>query len=251
LVYDVALIGAHSEHLYDRSNNYQNRCRYCYSLWVANRSTRKGTLTAGAAFVAFSGAVALGWLYKVDSWVLWTTHDYPSDFLDAALSMFSLPGSVEVAGTTLLALLAVLFLRGRQMLAGRLLTIFVVTEILEFAMKLYLPQVPLPAGSARAEDFALLVSATPTYPYPSGHMLRGTILLGAFYFLSGNWFLRVVFLVVFVGIAASRVYFGQHWASDVVGGALLGTVALLWAFGGKTDLKLSKDPPATTTRLYR
>ncbi|HZB84061.1 MAG TPA: phosphatase PAP2 family protein [Rubrobacteraceae bacterium] len=64
------------------------------------------------------------------------------------------------------------------------------------------------------EDFALLVSATPTYPYPSGRMLRGTILFGALYFLAGNWFLRAVFLVVLVGIAASRVYFGQHWASE-------------------------------------
>ena len=220
-----------------RSNNYQNRCRCCYSLWVANRSTRKGTLMAGAAFVAFSGAVALGWLYNVDSWVLWTTHAYPSNFLDAALSVFSLLGSVEVVGTTLLVLLAVLFVRGRQMFAGRLLTIFVVTEVLELVMKHYLPQVPLPAGSARVEDFALLVSATPTYPYPSGHMLRGTILFGALYFLSGNWFLRAVFLVVLVGIAASRVYFGQHWASDVVGGALLGTVALFWAFWWKDEAK--------------
>jgi uncharacterized membrane protein len=86
---------------------------------------------AGAAFVAFSVAVALGWL--------WTTRAYPLNFLDAALSVFSLLGSVEVVGTTLLVLLAVLFVRGRQMFAGRLLTIFVVTEVLELAMKHYLP----------------------------------------------------------------------------------------------------------------
>ena len=85
----------------------------------------------------------------------------------------------------------------------------------------------------RAEDYAPLVAMELPYPYPSGHVLRSVIILGALCLLSRNWFLRASSLAVLIGIATSRVYFGVHWASDVVGGALLGAAGLLWGFSGK------------------
>ena len=112
----------------------------------------------GAAFVVFSGAVALGWLNEMDLWVLRTAQEHHSGFLDLASDIFSFPGGTEVAGTALIVLLAILFLRGRRALAGRLLAVFVATELLELAMKLYLPQAPIPQGSERIEDFAPLLA---------------------------------------------------------------------------------------------
>lgn len=179
--------------------------------------------------------VALGWTYGADLWMLRAVQDRSSVSLDMVLSAFSLPGGVEVAGLALLVLIAALYLRDRRALAGRLLAIFVATGILEFAMKLYLPQVQIPEEAARTQDFAPLATADYAYPYPSGHVLRSVILFGALYLLSGNWLLRIGFLAVLVGIAANRVYFGVHWASDVVGGVLLGLAGLLWAFE-KEDL---------------
>ncbi len=38
----------------------------------------------GAAFVVFSGAVALGWLNEMDLWVLRTAQEHHSGFLDLA-----------------------------------------------------------------------------------------------------------------------------------------------------------------------
>lgn len=185
--------------------------------------------------MAFSGVVALGWLHGADLWVLRTAQKHSSDSLDDVLGVLSFPGGVEIMGVTLLVLLTGLLLGGNRALAGRILVAFVVTGVLELAMKHYLPQVPLPEIE-RTEDYAPLVVANYSYPYPSGHILRGVIVLGALYLLSGNWLLRTGLLAVFVGIAVNRVYLGVHWASDAVGGALLGIAALLWAFG-KEDLR--------------
>nr|MBA3471825.1 phosphatase PAP2 family protein [Rubrobacter sp.] len=81
------------------------------------------------------------------------------------------------------------------------------------------------------EDFVPLATVEHSYPYPSGHAIRSTILLGTIYLLSRNAFLRAGIALLLLGLLASRLYLGVHWMSDVVGGALLGAAAVLWAFG--------------------
>jgi membrane-associated phospholipid phosphatase len=99
-------------------------------------------------------------------------------------------------------------------------------------MKFYLPQAPIPSkGVESTGDYAPLTTFITPYSYPSGHALRGVIVLGALCVLSRNRLPRVGALIVLAGIVVSRVYLGTHWASDAVGGALLGFEALLWAFG--------------------
>ncbi len=200
-----------------------------------------GAWGVGAVFVVFSGAVASSSLYEADLWVSRTDQEYPSDSLRATAEIFSHPGSLELSGVALLVLLAALFLRGRHVLAGWLLAVFMITGIVELVMKLYLSQASIPQESLLAEDFSPLIAASLPYPYPSGHMLRGIIFLGALYLLSGNTLFRAGFFVLLLGLAASRVYMGVHWATDVVGGALLGIAALLWVFG-KEDRRRWRSP---------
>ncbi|MBV9455860.1 MAG: phosphatase PAP2 family protein [Rubrobacter sp.] len=183
--------------------------------------------------MAFSEAVALGWLHMADLWVLRKVREHPSDFLHWTSELFSLLGVAEITTLVLVGLLAALSLWGPKVLVGRLLVIFVVTGILEFVMKLLLPQVPTPQASHQMdqmENFWLLSAFGSPYSYPSGHMLRGVIVLGALCFLSRSRLLRAVVVMLLLGLAASRVYLEEHWLSDVVGGALLGASALLWAF---------------------
>jgi len=79
-----------------------------------------------------------------------------------------------------------------------------------------------------------VIATLNSYSFPSGHVM---FYLGFFGFV---WFLafsllkpslkRGLLLVFFGGlivlIGASRIYLGQHWASDVLGAYLLGTLTL-------------------------
>jgi undecaprenyl-diphosphatase len=187
-------------------------------------------VASAAAFALLSAAAGARWLYPVDVWALHVAQHRTSETLDAAGEVFSVPGDLEYATTALVVLSAVLFLGGRRVVAGRLLTAFVITGLVEFAMKMLLPQVPMPEESARSTDPSPIFEVAYPYPYPSGHMLRSVILLGAVYVLWPNKFARVAVLVFLAGMAASRVYLGVHWASDVLGGALLGVTGVAWAF---------------------
>jgi len=183
------------------------------------------------AFVLFSAAAGAGWLYGPDVFLIRAAQSWSSDLPDAIVRVLSVVGSWEFTVALLLVLVAGLFLGGRRRLAGRLLLAFLITGSLEYLLKQFLPVPPIPPDFARAEDLAPLMAVGYSYPYPSGHALRCTILLGAVYLLSRNVVLRAAIALVLSGLLAGRVYLGVHWPSDVVGGALLGAAAVLWASG--------------------
>lgn len=141
----------------------------------------------------------------------------------------SVVGGVEFVTIAAVALAVGLFVEGRRRLASRLLVAFVVTGLIEVAFKMVVPQTPVPGEPLQGPNPSLLDISTP-YPYPSGHMLRAVLLLGAIYLLWPNTWGRVAIMVFLVASAASRLYLGTHWPSDVLGGALLGIAGLAWAF---------------------
>ena len=185
----------------------------------------------GVAFVLLSVVAGTGWLYGPDVFVMRALQSRSSELLIFLARFLSTAGSWGISGALLLALLAGLYSSGRRRLAGRLLVAFLATGLLEYLLKQFLPVPPIPRGSVKAEDFVPLATLEHPYPYPSGHAIRSTILLGTVYLLSKNTFLRAGIALLLLGLLTSRVYLGAHWASDVVGGALLGAAAVLWAFG--------------------
>ena len=199
---------------------------------LISRSVRRNPLLllSVAAFVLFSVAAGARVLHPVDARILRASQSRTSGVLDAAGTVFSVMGGVEFVGVAAAALAGWLVLSGRGPLAGRLLVAFVATGLIELVLKTVLPQVPVPERVGRTPDPSILDVDTP-YPYPSGHMLRSVLLLGALYVLWPNARFRVAILVLLACAAASRVYLGTHWPSDVIGGVLLGVAGLAWVFG--------------------
>ena len=83
-------------------------------------------------------------------------------------------------------------------------------------------------------DLVNVINQLKSYSFPSGHVLFfvtffGFLLFLAYTLLKPTWW-RVLLLVVLVGMVAligpSRIYEGQHWASDVLAAYLLGSVWL-------------------------
>lgn len=197
-------------------------------------------LLSTAAFLVCSAAAGAGLFRPMDVWMLGLAQGHTSGVMDAIGLVTSVVGGVEFIAIAALALAAGLLLGGRGRLALRLLIAFTATGLIEIAIKMVVPQVPVPESATRGPDPSLLDLSTP-YPYPSGHMLRTVLLLGAVYALWPSRPGRIAILLFLAASAYSRVYLGTHWPSDIIGGVLLGVAALAWAF--RSDKQPAKEKP--------
>jgi undecaprenyl-diphosphatase len=186
-------------------------------------------LLSTAAFLVCTAAAGAGLFRPLDVLILDAAQRTDSGVLDAIGLVTSVVGGVEFVAVATVALAAGLLVVGRERLALRLVIAFLVTGLIELASKTMVPQPPVPEEAMRTSDPSLLDVSMP-YPYPSGHMLRSVLLLGAIYALWPNRPARIVLLIFLAASATSRIYLGTHWSSDVIGGALLGLGGLAWTF---------------------
>ncbi|MGB3634609.1 MAG: phosphatase PAP2 family protein [Rubrobacteraceae bacterium] len=196
------------------------------------------------AFAVFSALAGLRLLYGFDLWTLDASQTWTTIAFDRIGGLFSTLGGIEVTVPAFAVLVIWLFVTNRRTLAIRLSAAMLVTSLVELAMKMWLPQVPMPEDAARTTGFSPVLDVPYSYPYPSGHMLRSMLLFGAIFLLWSSKVARALIVLAVAGMALSRVYLGVHWASDVIGGVLLGIAGLVWAFGKQSAC--SGQPSAKT-----
>lgn len=193
-------------------------------------TSSKSDLTWTVAFVLFSAVAGTGVTFWPDYGLIRIFQQAASTPLDAFGNALSVVGGWELTGVLLLVLVGVMYKWGHRGIAVRIFALFLVTALLEFLLKMYLPVTPIPQSLGRGGEFAPTLEIIYPYPYPSGHMLRSTILLGALYLWSGRRSVGLLVATLLLMMGATRIYLGVHWPSDVLGGFLLGVAALCLAF---------------------
>lgn len=171
---------------------------------------------------------------------MWTQLDFdttvklqdriPRSF-DDEFSSFSLLGSAEITvGIALvMAFLAILRLKFWAFV-GWLLIVPATTAEIFGKLVLYHPGTPVFMHRSVIETHLPSFYIHTNFSYPSGHVARTYFLITVFILLvmfsSMNLFVKFIILSALVGLAffmaLTRIYLGEHWFSDVVGGAILG-----------------------------
>lgn len=200
-------------------------------------------VTSSVCFIVLSLLVHAGFFINIDPQLTASVQKIISVFWSEPLSALTLMGSVEVTGTVLLALLLWKFKRNLFPVAI-ILILFVSPVLIELLGKNFLYH-PGPPKQFFRFNFPILFPshyAQTNYAYPSGHMLRTAFLvILSSVLVIKSWLKRVSKLLVIIVLlsflclmAVSRIYLGEHWTSDVLGGIALGLV-----FGSLASLYLS------------
>lgn len=157
--------------------------------------------------------------------------DHISRSLDQILSYFTLLGDIEVTLSfcVLMSLLAIFrkrfwaFLGWLMIIPASLAEIFGKLVLFHPAPPVFFHRTILP------EAFPQFYVHT-NFSYPSGHLTRSifiiTVILCLIVFSRQNLILKFLEVLILVSLAMmlalTRIYLGEHWLSDVLGGLILG-----------------------------
>ena len=196
-----------------------------------------GIAVLGVAFIALTIAITAGLFTQLDLQVAQAMHYAWVPQLHGVFQLIAELGGIEVTGVLMLGLTVYLWRAGFGSDA-LVIAVFLAAEAFEIFYKFNLHHLrpPTPLAEADGPSISQILSGpSGANSFPSGHMLRTVIVYGLLAFvirrLSPSPRARALAVagatVVIVLMAFDRLYLDVHWESDVVGGLLLGAIALL------------------------
>lgn len=196
-----------------------------------------GLVALVVAFVALTMIVSAGWLGSLDHQVLVAMSSSWSESLHGLFQFVAELGGLEVTSILMLGLLIYLW-RGGFGADVLVVLAFAGALVLEILYKVALYHPGPPRAIAHRDgpsvtDF--LTGGSGLSSFPSGHVVRAVVAYGLIAFVVRRlapWPLARALAVpiavaLIVIVAFDRLYLDTHWESDVIGGLLLGAIALL------------------------
>lgn len=188
-----------------------------------------GLLAAIGAFTTLTILVKTTPSFPIDLAVTRALQSIDSPLFAALMSFISWPGFPPQSYIIPLLIVAALYAFGFHWESVASLFAAIFSALINVIVKDYI-QRPRP-GVNLVHVFRVLNS----YSFPSGHVMFyvgffGFLWFLAFTLLKRSWIRTLLLILLGIPIALvgmSRIYLGQHWASDVLGAYLLGSLCLV------------------------
>ena len=196
-----------------------------------------GTAVLVFVFIALTIAIAAGAFTSLDLQVAQGMHGAWQPSLHLLFQVIAELGSIELTTVLMLGLTIYLWRSGFGSDA-LVFVVFIAAQAFELYYKwnLYHPQPPRSLAESDGPSISMLFAGTGAgNSFPSGHVLRAVIVYGLLAFvirrLAVSQRIRALAAALAVAVIAlvsiDRLYLDVHWESDVLGGLILGAIALV------------------------
>lgn len=182
-----------------------------------------------AAFTVLTFMVKTTPLFTLDIQITHALQSIHSPLFAALMSLISWPGFSPQSFIISALIVLLIYSFG---LRWEALTAFIAALLPQLVNLLVKELIRRPRPTV---DLVQVLRILDSYSFPSGHVMFYVGFFGFIWFLiytlMNRSFGRTLLLVFFGGLIAlvgiSRIYLGQHWASDVLGAYLLGSLTLV------------------------